>query len=193
MRARKRTVTMSEEIPIDDPAAATDTEPAPASTPETADPLAVALDEAARWKDRAARAQAELDNYRKRMAREKSDAIKFGNASLLGELLPIIDNFQMGLDAAKAEGEDSVIARGMEMVQKQLGDFLTSQGAIEVEAIGQTFDPNQHEALSQEYSDTVPEGQIISRLRRGFRLHDRLLRAANVIVSKGPEAAGGDK
>ncbi len=187
---------MSAEIPTDtDPAPevpqqAVDPPVAEPASPEPpADPLAVALDEAARWKDRAARAQAELDNYRKRMARDKADAIKFGNAGLLGELLPIIDNFQMGLDAAKAEGEDSIIGKGMEMVHKQLDDFLAAQGAIEVAAIGEVFDPNQHEALSQEHSDTIPEGQVISLLRRGFRLHDRLLRAANVIVSKGPEAA----
>jgi molecular chaperone GrpE len=206
MRARNHTVAMSEEVPIQ-----TDTEPSGENpevvesatdgatqepTPEPAapvDPLIVALGEAARWKDLAARAQAELDNYRKRMARDKADAIKFGNSGLLSELLPIIDNFQMGLDAAKAEGDDSIIGKGMEMVLKQINEFLTSQGAVEVEAVGQAFDPNQHEALSQEHSDEIPEGNVIAVLRRGFRLHDRLLRAANVIVSKGPEVAGNDK
>lgn len=159
----------------------------PAEEQAPVDPLGAALIEAAKWKDLAARNQAELDNYRKRMAREKSDAIKFANAGLLGELLPVIDNFQMGLDAAKADGEDSIIARGMEMVQKQLNDFLTSQGAQEVPAVGEAFDPNLHEALSEENSDEVPEGHVIYQMRRGFKLHDRLLRAANVVVSKGPE------
>lgn len=200
---------MSEEIPIqtdtdptgatpevaEDPAAAPEgTEQEPATEPEVpVDPLIVAVAEAARWKDLAARAQAELDNYRKRMTRDKADAIKFGNFGLLSELLPIIDNFQMGLDAARAEGEDSIIFKGMEMVHRQLNEFFSSQGAIEVEAVGQAFDPNQHEALSQEHSDEVAEGNVIAVLRRGFRLHDRLLRAANVIVSKGPETAGSDK
>ena len=151
------------------------------------DPLEDAKNDAAHWKDIAARNQAELDNYRKRMAREKSDAIRFANASLLSELLPVIDNFQMGLSAAMNEDPDSIISKGMEMVQKQLEEFFTSQGAIPVSAEGNEFNPNLHEAISQETSDTIPEGHVISEIRKGYTLNDRLLRAANVVVSKGPE------
>ena len=122
------------------------------------------------------------------MAREKSDAIKFANASLLSELLPVIDSFQMGLSAAINEDPDSIISKGMEMVQKQLEEFLTSQGAVLISSVGQEFDPNIHEAISQESSDEVPSGHVISEIRKGFTLNDRLLRAANVIVSKGPQA-----
>ena len=172
-----------------EPAAETDAADAPLEE-GSADPLKAALAEVAKWKDLAARGRAELENYRKRMAREKTDAIRFANAGLLGELLPIIDNFQMGLEAAKAEGEDSVISRGMEMVQKQLVDFLTNNGATEIAAVGEAFDPNQHDAISQEFSDEVPEGQVISEARPGYRLHDRVLRAANVVVSKGPGGGG---
>jgi molecular chaperone GrpE len=152
------------------------------------DPIEEAQKDAAHWKDLAARNQAELDNYRKRMAREKSDAIKFANASLLSELLPVIDSFQMGLSAAINEDPDSIISKGMEMVQKQLEEFLTSQGAVLISSVGQEFDPNLHEAISQESSDEVPNGHVISEIRKGFTLNDRLLRAANVIVSKGPQA-----
>jgi len=151
------------------------------------DPLEEALEQANHWKDIAARNQAELDNYRKRMARDKTDAIKFANAGLLCELLPVIDSFQMGLDAAKSEDSESIITKGMEMVQKQLDEFFITQGATEISAIGQAFDPNLHEAISQEESDEIPEGNIISQIRKGYQLHDRLLRAANVIVSKGPK------
>ena len=151
------------------------------------DPLEDAKNDAAHWKDIAARNQAELDNYRKRMAREKSDAIRFANANLLSELLPVIDNFQMGLSAAMNEDPDSIISKGMEMVQKQLEEFFTSQGAIPVSAEGNEFNPNLHEAISQETSDTIPEGHVISEIRKGYTLNERLLRAANVIVSKGPE------
>ena len=151
------------------------------------DPIEEAQKDAAHWKDLAARNQAELDNYRKRMAREKSDAIKFANASLLSELLPVIDSFQMGLSAAINEDPDSIISKGMEMVQKQLEEFLTSQGAVLISSVGQEFDPNLHEAISQESSDEVPSGHVISEIRKGFTLNDRLLRAANVIVSKGPQ------
>ncbi len=152
------------------------------------DPIEEAQKDAAHWKDLAARNQAELDNYRKRMAREKSDAIKFANASLLSELLPVIDSFQMGLSAAINEDPDSIISKGMEMVQKQLEEFLTSQGAVLISSVGQEFDPNIHEAISQESSNEVPSGHVISEIRKGFTLNDRLLRAANVIVSKGPQA-----
>ncbi|MEE2807975.1 MAG: nucleotide exchange factor GrpE, partial [Verrucomicrobiota bacterium] len=154
---------------------------------EPKDPLEEALNQAEHWKDIAARNQAELDNYRKRMARDKTDTIKFANGGLLCELLPVIDSFQMGLDAAKLEDPESIITQGMEMVQKQLEEFLSMQGATEISAIGQPFDPNLHEAISQETSDETPEGKIINQIRKGYRLHDRLLRAANVIVSKGPE------
>ena len=154
---------------------------------EEVDPLEDAKNEAAHWKDIAARNQAELDNYRKRMAREKSDAIKFANSNLLSELLPVIDNFQMGLSAAINEDPDSIISKGMEMVQKQLEEFFTSQGAVPVSAVGQEFNPNLHEAISQESSEQVPEGMVISEIRKGYTLNDRLLRPANVVVSKGPE------
>ncbi len=148
--------------------------------------------DAAHWKDVAARNQAELDNYRKRMAREKAEQIKWANANLLGELLSVIDSFQMGLDAARIDDKDSVITQGMEMVQRQLDEFLSNQGVVEVPATGECFDPNQHEALSHEHHPEVSEGIVINQVRRGFRLHDRLLRASNVIVSKGPDAAEND-
>ena len=153
------------------------------------DPLEESTKEAAHWKDLAARNQAELDNYRKRMAREKSDAIKFANGSLLSELLPVIDSFQMGLTAAINEDPDSIISKGMEMVQKQLEEFFSSQGAVAISSVGNEFDPNLHEAISQESSDEVPNGHIITEIRKGYTLNDRLLRAANVIVSKGPNSA----
>ena len=153
------------------------------------DPLEESTKEAAHWKDLAARNQAELDNYRKRMAREKSDAIKFANGSLLSELLPVIDSFQMGLTAAINEDPDSIISKGMEMVQKQLEEFFSSQGAVAISSVGNEFDPNLHEAISQESSDKVPNGHIITEIRKGYTLNDRLLRAANVIVSKGPDSA----
>ena len=178
------------EIEEDEPTKVTDSpEDNPDSTDqEDLDPIEEAQKDAAHWKDLAARNQAELDNYRKRMAREKSDAIKFANASLLSELLPVIDSFQMGLSAAINEDPDSIISKGMEMVQKQLEEFLTSQGAVLISSVGQEFDPNLHEAISQESSDEVPSGHVISEIRKGFTLNDRLLRAANVIVSKGPQA-----
>ncbi|MDF1657643.1 MAG: nucleotide exchange factor GrpE [Verrucomicrobiales bacterium] len=156
---------------------------AEASEPEPSTPA----EEVEKWKDMAARSQAEFDNYRKRMARERTEAILYANRSLLEQLLPVIDNFEMGLKAAKdSEGESSMILQGMSMVQKQLDDFLTEQGVEVIPSDGLPFDPNQHEALKQEASDSVESGHVIYTMRRGYRLKDRILRAANVVVSSGP-------
>lgn len=164
------------------------TEGAESGPEETVDPVAELQAELDKWRDAAMRNQAELENFRKRMQRERSDAVKYANGSLLAELLPVVDNFQFGLDAARNEAKDSIVFQGMSMVMKQLLDFLADQGVKEVPAEGQQFDPNLHEAVKQESSDTVPEGTVMTVIRRGFKLHDRLLRAANVIVSKGPES-----
>ena len=139
----------------------------------------------ARFKDLALRSQADFDNYRKRAAREKEEAIRYANTSFLDRLIPIFDNFELGLAAAKTSGEASSILTGMDMIAKQLNDFLTETGVQPIDAAGQPFDPNQHEAVAQEESEEVPEGIVLRQLRRGYKLKERLLRAAIVIVSKG--------
>lgn len=150
------------------------------------DSIAALQAEAGRWKDLAYRSQAELDNYRKRAAREAQEARAYANADLLRSLLPIMDNFEMGLEAARAESEKSMIFMGMSMVQRQMQDFLRDMGVQEIEAQGKPFDPNAHEAVAQEPSDLFAEGTVVRVMRRGFRIKDRLLRAASVVVSSGP-------
>jgi molecular chaperone GrpE len=150
------------------------------------DPIAALQAEVDRWKDLAYRSQAELDNYRKRAAREAQEARAYANADLLRSLLPIMDNFEMGLEAARAESEKSMIFMGMSMVQRQIQDFLREMGVQEIETQGKAFDPNAHEAVAQEASDLVGEGTVLRVTRRGFRIKDRLLRPASVIVSSGP-------
>src|ERR1700753_1897457 len=137
-----------------------------------------------RFRDLALRSQADFENFRKRAAREKDDAIKYANTSFLERLIPILDNFELGLNAARTGAANSPILAGMDMVSKQLSDFLTSSGAEAVNAEGQTFDPHLHEAVAQQESATVPEGVVIQQLRRGYKLRDRLLRPATVVVSK---------
>ena len=139
-----------------------------------------------RFRDLAMRTQADFENYKKRHAREKEDAIKYANTSLLEKLIKIVDNFELGLSAAQAEGENSPIYSGMNLVLKQLNDFLSENGLRPIEAEGQEFDPNSHEAIAHAPSDTVPEGTVIRQTRRGYRLKDRLLRPSSVVVSKGP-------
>ena len=138
-----------------------------------------------RFRDLAMRSQADLDNFRKRAARDKDDAIKYANATLLERLIPIVDNFELGLTAARTDAAASSLLTGMEMVAKQLTDFLTQQGVEAIATEGAKFDPNLHEAVAQEASDTVPEGVVVRQLRKGFKLKDRLLRASMVVVSKG--------
>lgn len=142
-----------------------------------------------RWRDLAYRSQAELDNFRKRVAREQQETRAYANADLLRSLIPILDNFAMGLDAARAESEKSIVFMGMTMVHKQIEDFLRDMGVQEIEAQGKVFDPNMHEAMAQEASADAAEGTILRVMRRGYKLKDRLLRAACVVVSSGPASA----
>ena len=151
--------------------------------------LEVAQAQVTEWKEVAIRATADLDNFRKRMAREKTDAVVYGNQRLLEELLPVLDNFEMGLQAAAGD-ESSMIYQGMKMVKKQLDDFLASQGVEVVEAEGKMFDVNVHEAVSQEETTEADCGAVLQVLRKGYRMKDRLLRPANVVVAKAPEVAG---
>ena len=140
-----------------------------------------------RFRDLALRTQADFENYKKRAAREREDAIKYANSSLLERLVAIVDNFELGLSAAREEGEHSPIYSGMNMVRKQLNDFLTDNGLQPIDAVGQPFDPNLHEAIAREKSDAAPEGQVLRQTRRGYRFKDRLLRPAAVVVSSGAE------
>jgi molecular chaperone GrpE len=143
--------------------------------------------EAAKLKDLALRARADLDNFRKRALREKEEAIRYANNGLLERLLPVIDNFELGIDAAKSAADTASILQGMSMVQKQLQDFLKNNGLEEVQAEGEAFDPNKHDAVAQEFSNDVPEGQVVRQVRKGYKIKDRLIRASSVIVSKGPQ------
>lgn len=173
------------EQPVTDTATAAEGAAEPTQVEAPVDPLAAAQAEADRWKDLAYRNAAELDNFRKRMARETQEARSYANADLLRSLFPILDNFEMGLEAARAESEKSMIFMGMSMVHRQMTDFLRDSGVSEVNPAGQAFDPNLHDAVSQEASETVAEGVVLRVARKGYTLKDRLLRPATVIVSSG--------
>lgn len=142
-----------------------------------------------RFRDLALRSQADFDNYKKRAAREKDEAMKYANSSLLDRLIPIVDNFELGLTAAKGEAGTSPIYSGMSMVLKQLTDFLAENGLQPIDAEGEPFDPNLHEAIAHEPSRNVPEGHVIRQTRRGYRMKDRLLRPSSVVVSRGKASA----
>jgi molecular chaperone GrpE len=139
-----------------------------------------------RFRDLAMRSQADFENYKKRCAREKEEAIKYANRTLLEKLVSIVDHFELGLEAARGESEKSPIFSGMTLVLKQLQDFLTDNGLQPIEAVGEKFDPNLHEAIAHQPSNEVQEGHVISQTRRGYRFKDRLLRPSTVVVSSGP-------
>ena len=150
------------------------------------DPMAGLQADLDRFRDLALRSQADFENYKKRCAREKEEAIKYANNSLLQRLVAVIDNFELGLAAAKEQGQQSPIYSGMVLVQKQLNDLLAENGLEPIEAEGKPFDPNLHEAIAHEPGDAVPEGTVLRQVSRGYRIKDRLLRPAKVVVSSGP-------
>jgi len=158
----------------------------PSDQGEAEDAMAGLQADLERFRDLALRSQADFENYKKRAAREKEEAIRYANSALLSRLVAIMDNFELGLEAARGEGENSPIYSGMVLVQKQLNDLLAESGLEPIEADGQTFDPNLHEAIAHEPSDEVPEGAVLRQVRRGYRFKDRLLRPARVVVSSGP-------
>jgi molecular chaperone GrpE len=151
--------------------------------------LAETKAELEKFRDLALRSSADLDNYRKRMSKEREEAIKFANSSFLERLIPVLDNFEFGLQAARSATSPVSILEGMTMVQKQFQDFLSSAGIEVIDATGQRFDPQVHEAIAQEENELAPEGTVIRQVRRGYKLRDRLIRPANVVVSKGMPVA----
>ena len=138
--------------------------------------------------ERLLRTTADLDNFKKRAAREKQDATKYANESLLQKLVSVLDNFDMALAAAQNTKSDGVqqLQAGINMIHQQLKKVLVEAGLEEVDASGKAFDPNLHEAVSQQETAEAPEGQIVQQLRKGYKLRDRLLRPAGVVVAKAP-------
>ena len=144
--------------------------------------------QAAELKDRLLRAQAEWDNSRKRILREKEDAVRYASEGLLERLLPVLDNFEMGMQAAKTATDPKAIVQGLEMVLAQFHQVLRDAGVETIDAVGKPFDPHRHEALGHHESNEHPEGHVLTQVRKGYKLKDRLLRAASVFVAKAPES-----
>jgi len=157
-------------------------------TPEQLEELKTRAEKADENWERFVRTTADFDNFKKRAAREKQDAIRYANEGLLDKLVPVLDNFDAALSAVQASSAESAqsLQTGVAMIYQQLKKVLTESGLEEVDATGQTFDPNLHEAVSQQESKDVPEGNVLQQLRKGYKLRDRLLRPATVVVAKKP-------
>ena len=135
--------------------------------------------------DRLLRLQADFDNYRKRMMREKADIYRRANEDIMEELLPVLDHLDMAMAAVGDSGHYDSIVKGFKLVGEQLLSVVTKFGLTPIETVGVPFDPNVHEAILQMPSTGVPENGIVSRTRAGYMLGGQLLRAAQVVVSSG--------
>jgi molecular chaperone GrpE len=168
----------------------TGTEIAPELTPEQLAELQARAAKADEFKDNWVRTAADLENFKKRAARERTEAAQFANASLLQKLIPILDNFEMAQTAAQTAQGDKLasLQSGIAMIQQQLKSALAETGLEEIDATGKLFDPTLHEAVSQQETADVPEGHVVQQLRKGYKLRERLLRPATVIVAKSPAA-----
>jgi len=161
--------------------------PEAAQSAELAAQLATAKQEAAANLDRYVRSVADLENFRRRTVREKEELRLFAAGRVLEDLLPVLDNLGLAVTAAKQPGADAKsLAGGVDMVLTQLKSALTNHGIKEISPAGQPFDANLHEAISEQPSADVPEGNIMTVVRTGYSLNGRLLRPASIIVSSGP-------
>lgn len=146
--------------------------------------------EIATLKDRLLRLQADFDNFRKRTVRDREDMARRSAEKILKELLPVVDHFDLGLQAAHKHHVKHAVLEGFDGVLKQLQSVLEKTGVIPIETKGQLFDPHNHECVAQIPSEEHPENVIIEETRKGYRLGTFVLRASQVIVSTGPATAG---
>jgi molecular chaperone GrpE len=170
-----------------EPAAVPTVEITPEQIADLQDQYAKAIDN---WK----RTAADFENFKKRAAREKNEAAQFASTALLQKLIPVLDNFEMAQAAAQNVPGDKLasLQAGIAMIQQQLKSAFAETGLEEIDVpIGKPFDPMWHEAVSQVETTDTPEGQVVQQLRKGYRLRERLLRPASVVVAKRPTKESG--
>jgi molecular chaperone GrpE len=200
MFGRKKTMNDTENDAPQAEAASNQVAPA-ALSPEQIEDLKTRAAKADENWDRLLRTTADFENFKKRAARERVESAQAASFSLLQKLLPVLDNFEMALAAAQSAtsarpdsaategGKLASLQSGVRMIQQQLKSALVETGLEEIDATGKPFDPNVHEAVSQQESAETPEGHVLQQLRKGYKLKDRLLRPATVIVAKQPAPA----
>jgi molecular chaperone GrpE len=154
-------------------------------------PLQDALDaktrEVEELQNRNLRLMAEFDNARKRAAREREEYVRFANESFLRELLPVLDNFDRALQAAKGEPGSGAVTAGIELIQRELLRVLEKFGAVPFQSVGQPFDPERHEAVARVPTTDQPEMTVVAETARGYLLNGRVLRPAMVAVAVPPD------
>lgn len=166
---------------------------APAETGEVAGGMEAELErlanEAAAMRDRAQRTQAEFENYRKRMERERADFIRHAGFEVVKEILPVLDNLERALHASESSPEEQFRA-GIEIIHRQFKEILDRMGLTEVESEGKPFDPHLHEAVSRVETSEHPEGTVVEVFQKGYSFKDRLVRPAMVAVAQSPAGGG---
>ena len=147
--------------------------------------LAEEKDKAEKYLANWQRTEADFRNYKAREEQEKQDIINWANAKLVSDILPILDSFDRAFEGITPKHSDLSWITGFKQIQKMLRDSLAKHGLVEVKSVGETFDPSRHEAIAQQPG---PEGVILSEVRKGYKLKDKLLRAPQVVVGSGEEA-----
>lgn len=130
--------------------------------------------------------RAEFDNYRRHVVKERSDLQKYAAEKVLHDLLGILDNFDLALSFKLTSENLANYTKGVELISKELKSLLNKSGVSELKTDGEPFDPNLHEALTNEASNEVPPGHVLRTFKKGYRLHEKLMRPAQVVVSKKP-------
>jgi len=157
-------------------------------TPEQIEELKTRAARADENWERLLRVTADFENFKKRAARERIESAHFAAAALIEKLLPVLDHIEMAQAAAQTAKGDKLasLETGVAMIQQQLKTVLAETGLEEIDAAGKPFDPALHEAVSQQETAKIPEGHVSQQLRKGYKLKERLLRAATVVVAKKP-------
>jgi molecular chaperone GrpE len=149
------------------------------------DQLKESENQAGELEEKLLRVAADFDNFRKRVAREFENLTKFANENLIGRLTDTLDNFERALDHAKNSTDFDNFHKGIELIYESLREVLEKEGLKPIKTVGEKFDPNFHEAVSQRESDEYPEGVIVDEISKGYILNDRVIKAPKVIVSTG--------
>ena len=169
------------EVPEKPKPSETPEEPEISEKPDSAEPAEKPAEPD--WKDQYARTLADFDNYRKRVARDREELAQFAAKDILKDLLPTVDNLALALE--KAENKDDPFVQGVKLAYDGFLKALADHGATPIDSKGEPFDANYHEALAQLPSADVAEGVVMNEVKRGWLLHGKLLRAAQVVVSSG--------
>ncbi|MFD2671584.1 nucleotide exchange factor GrpE [Marinicrinis sediminis] len=142
--------------------------------------LQAALEE---QKDRYLRLQAEFDNFRRRSRQEKEETAKYASSKVMEQLLPIVDNFERAVNSSNSSDDYDALKKGLDMILRQLGQLMEQEGIKPIEAVGQPFNPELHQAVMQVESEDHEEGIVVEELQKGYMLKDKIIRPAMVKVS----------